>query len=264
MKYPMKYPVSSIWQSSPNDLKKRIRLCIENALGLRKNNEPVKLFFRADDIGVPGNQFTQMMQVFTKYKAPLCLAVVPAWLTSERWENIRNMCMDNSTRWCWHQHGWRHANHENTGKKQEFGPGRSEEDLLNDLSRGHKKLKKIMKNDYYQAFTPPWNRCSEDALKVLKKLGYKSISRSKGAKPVAPDGLPDFQVNVDLHTIKEPDADRAWENLFNDLETSIAENYCGIMIHHQRMNKNAFDFMELLFQELALHKEILMVNFKDM
>jgi len=259
----MKYPVSSIWLYPLNNLKKKIRLCIENALGARKNDKQVKIFFRADDIGVAGKQFTQLIQIFTKYKAPLCLAVVPAWLTSKRWKVLGNICKNNGFRWCWHQHGWTHTNHEHTGKKQEFGPGRSDKELLNDLSKGHKKLKAILINDYYHAFTPPWNRCSEDALKILKKLGYKAISRSKGAKPDAPVGLPDYQVNVDLHTIKEPDAGLGWEKLFNDLETSIADNYCGIMIHHQRMNKNAFDFIELLIQELILHKEIVMVNFSE-
>ena len=40
----MKYPVSSIWQSPPDNLEKRIELCIEEAITLRETWEPVTVF----------------------------------------------------------------------------------------------------------------------------------------------------------------------------------------------------------------------------
>ncbi len=98
---------------------------LDSGLSARQDSSPVKVFFRADDIGVPSAAFSRMIKLFNEKQAPLCLAVVPAWLTQRRWAAIGELCDQKAARWCWHQHGWAHINHEKTGKKSEFGrPGR--------------------------------------------------------------------------------------------------------------------------------------------
>ena len=165
---------------------------------------------------------------------------------------------------CWHMHGYRHMNYEVQGKNQEFGPIRSSIAVQNDISRGHQTLQSILKGKFTPVFTPPWNRCGAITLQALKSLGYAAVSRSRRSKPLSPGGLPDFFVNLDLHTRKEREPAAGWHNLFLEFEQAIASGFCGIMIHHQLMNAAAFEFLEVLFKALINHPKIQVVNFKDL
>jgi hypothetical protein len=121
-----------------------------------------------------------------------------------------------------------------------------------------------MGKDFYPVFTVPWNRCNSITLELLKELGYHAVSRSQGSLPPPPEGLPDFQVNVDLHTRKELDYEEGWSALFAELRGALLSGLCGIMIHHQRMNDAAFAFLEVLLQTLSRHQDLDIVHFKDM
>jgi hypothetical protein len=102
-----------------------------------------------------------------------------------------------------------------------------------------------MNDSFSPFFTPPWNRCSIETLHGLQSLGFKAVSRSQNAKPVSPVELPDIQINIDLHTRKEPDPELCLKLLLKEVEQSISSGCGGIMIHHQRMNQNSYAFLEL-------------------
>jgi hypothetical protein len=82
--------------------------------------------------------------------------------------------------------------------------------------------------------------------------------------PQAPRGLPDFFANVDLHTRRERDPAVGWESLLEELQQAVSSKFCGIMIHHQRMNEAAFDFLETILRILAKRRELQLVNYKDL
>jgi len=48
------------------------------------------------------------------------------------------------------------------------------------------------------------------------------------------------------------------------LGKDISSGRCGIMLHHQKMNAVAFDFLEILLKTLKGCKHIRLVNFKDL
>jgi hypothetical protein len=256
--------VSAIWRRLPSDLDSRIDECIRSGCENADTMGGIYLFFRADDVGVPGIQFARMMDLFSAYGVPLSLAVVPAWLTPARWQYLKGFVKNNPSRCCWYQHGWRHVNHEAEGKKQEFGDTRSLAEISQDLRRGKHRLEQLMAEAFSPVFTPPWNRCGAITLQALKSLGYAAVSRSRRSKPLSPGGLPDFFVNLDLHTRKEREPAAGWHNLFLEFEQAIASGFCGIMIHHQLMNAAAFEFLEVLFKALINHPKIQVVNFKDL
>jgi hypothetical protein len=205
-----------------------------------------------------------MLETFTAHQVPLALALVPTWLTASRWKGLKPKRRSGAHLWGWHQHGWRHKNHEPAGKKQEFGPARDPADLRTDLARGRHRLASILGEAFLPVFTPPWNRCSAETLNQLIPLGFRAVSRSQGAKPPAAKALPDFAVNVDLHTrkAKQPQAD--WTALLGELETALAGGWCGIMLHHQRMNALAFDFLDVLLQHMVKHKHFRIVHLKTL
>ena len=252
--------ISNIWQSPPKDLAMWIDKCMDSARNHRVKKEAL-VFFRADDVAVPSKGFTRLMDLFVRYGAPLSLGVVPAWLSEPRWLYLKGFKQRGSDLWCWHQHGWRHQNHVKTGKKQEFGPSRTQVQIKRDLIQGRRRLELHMGKDFFPVFTPPWNRCNLSTLISLKELGYHAVSRSLGSQPSAPVGLPDFQVNVDLHTRKDRASGVGWKGLFEDIKTALGNGFCGIMIHHQRMNEAAFGFLEILLDAFSSRKDLSLVHF---
>lgn len=248
----------------PSDIVSRTTRCVASGIEQKTARGDVVVFFRADDIAVPGILFSKLLALFDRYRIPLCLALVPAWLTKQRWLALQKRATDSPARWCWHQHGWRHVNHETKGKKQEFGPERTPAELECDIDRGRQRLEDLLGKYFFPVFTPPWNRCDEKALDVLKKLDYAAVSRSRGSRPVSPAGLPSIDVNVDLHTRKERTATAGWQKLFDELQRAIESGHCGIMIHHQRMNAAAFEFLGILIRTLAEHAEIKFMDFRDL
>ncbi len=241
-----------LWQTLPGDIHQRLRRCLEKAASGSSCDGQRIIFFRADDVGVPGRAFDKLVNLFRSHRVPLTMAVVPAWLTRLRWQRMCDWCKDDPDLWCWVQHGWRHFDHEIHGKSYEFGPSRSLSQKRRDLYLGFERLRAIMGEDFLPVFSPPWNRCDQATLSVLRDRGYKAISRSLNARPPTPPTLADYAVSVDLHTRKERDYRSAWQSLFVELGDSLSRGFCGIMIHHQRMNAAAFDFLDSLLSALKL------------
>ncbi|MBI5593478.1 MAG: DUF2334 domain-containing protein [Deltaproteobacteria bacterium] len=260
----MHHPLSPLWKLPLRYSKSRLQHGVDSAMEQVPQLLPVRVYFRADDIGIPGKRFSRLLDLFLDYRMPLCLAVVPAWLSRQRWEAFQKADQQAPQNWCWHQHGWRHLSHEIAGKKQEFGPVRTAGDIVQDITRGRKKLEHLMKDRFMPVFTPPWNRCDGRTLALLKKNGFKAVSRHHHSVPEAPEGLPDFAVNVDLHTRRETQPEEGCHALMEELSAAISSGTCGIMIHHQRMNPAAFDFLELLLCAMKQNPRILPVHFKDM
>ncbi len=245
----------------PETIKKELKAIVEDSID---RHGPIIVFFRADDIGPPSKNYTQMMQLFIKYQVPICLAVVPVWMTTPRWEAMTGFTEQRPELFCWHMHGYRHKNYETEGKKQEFGPARSDKDLFKDLSGGWARLQSIMGNCLTPVFTPPWNRCTLRTMLELQKVGFKGISRSVGSKILPQEGFEDFPVHVDLHTRKEKDANVGWKNLMNEFKSYLPLGVCGIMLHHMRMNEAAFIFLEYLLKLLSGYEQIRIVTYKDL
>ncbi len=252
----MDHAVSPLWRHDPGDLPGEIARIIDRTGDQRSGRQPARVFFRADDVAVPGRRFRQLIDVFTRHRTPLALAVVPAWISPPRWRQLKTIAAPGDGLWCWHQHGWRHANHEPAGKKQEFGDSRPVDDIRDDLLNGRDRLASVMGAAFSPVFTPPWNRCGERALGCLKDLDYAAVSRSLGSRPRAGKTLPEVNVHVDLHTRKGTAPARDRRQLMTEIESALAGGSCGFMIHHQRMNGNALSFLDALLTSLKRSRHI--------
>lgn len=254
----MKYPVSSLYTNLPENHYSSLLETIEK--GLDVCQDTCHIFFRADDIGVPSTSYFAMIDMFKRCDIPLCLAVVPTWLTSQRAEVLLNHSGENSL-FCFHQHGWRHINHEDYGKKQEFGDSREYHTIYSDIARGKKRLQRVLGSVFYPFFTPPWNRCGEKSLKALSKLEFHGISRSKGASLDSIPLLPDYQVNIDLHTRKELSPTHSFEKMLLEISHALASGTAGFMIHHQRMNDSAQLVLSTILSILAKRNDVTFFHF---
>lgn len=235
--------VRPLWVSPPPDWERRLQACLDRAASSR-----AEVCFRADDAAAGGAKFQRMLDVFASWEFPLDLAVVPAWLTRPRAATL--LLAARSELFSLHQHGYRHANHEPEGKQCEFGPSRPAGAKRRDLARGKKRLEELLGDRFRPVFTPPWNRVDAETLGILKELGFEAVSRYEGDGPEPPPGLARRDVNVDLHTRKQaPEA--ALAGLLDELESALASERAGIMLHHQTMNEPAFDFLDRLLHGLS-------------
>ncbi len=258
----MSAPISRIWTTSAPDDHPKLQACING--GCNRSKGTVKVYFRADDVGVPSRNFTRLLELFRDHGMPLALAVVPAWMTASRWMQLQSAADSHPGLWCWHQHGWRHANHAPAGKKSEFGLNRTDAEILSDIKRGRERLGQILGDRFCPVFTPPWNRCDRRTLAIIHDLGFQAVSRSAGDSTAPPHGLPDLCVHIDLHTRKgrDPAADRA--QLLREIEQALAGGCCGFMLHHQRMNGPAFRFLEVLLTVLREQPQVEGIGFQKM
>lgn len=252
---------SQLYGTYPDNSVAVLEQSLEKGLQAGKNRRPIPVFFRADDIGVLSHSFAAMLKSFSSFQVPLCLAVVPAWITQSRWSAMAQFCDRSSSLWCWHQHGWNHHNHEVSGKKYEFGPSRTTSDIKHDLVRGRDRLQDILGPMFSPYFTPPWNRCSFETIRILGDTGFKALSRSSGAQPESSPLLSDLNINVDLHTRKELNSADCLAGLAGELEKAAYTGRIGIMIHHQRMNGKAFELLDGLLDIVSKHAQLNPVHF---
>ena len=253
---------SPLYRKFPANSSAMLKKSIERGLNTCQSDS-AEIFFRADDIGVMSDSFIRLIKLFELHRIPLNLAVVPAWISEARWSAISNACDVSSALWCWHQHGWRHRNHQAEGKKGEFGSQRKDYEIKADILKGMERLQTLLGSNFSPFFTPPWNRCSEQTLTILESSGFRAVSRDSGAKP-ASLLLPDFPVNTDLHTRREKNPDDSLKNLASEFESGIRSGRLGIMIHHQRMNESAFTLLDELLQMVAGNDVLIPVTFKDL
>lgn len=147
----VKSVISPLWQAEASLLREyEVRI----AAVLNEAPNGTEIFFRADDIGAPGEHCLTMMSLFREHGVPLHMAVTPAWLTEARWVVLRQWGGDEGL-FIWHQHGWRHVNHQRSGKKGEFGADRTKVAKKADLAKGRAKLEAIMGDEFSPLFTPP-------------------------------------------------------------------------------------------------------------
>lgn len=251
-----------IWRIPPAHWQERLAAAIEK----NPANHAAAVFLRADDIGAGGRAFEAMCRLFRYHQAPLAMAVVPAWLSGIRRRQLFEIAPLDEPLWGWHQHGWRHVNWQRSGKSSEFGEQRPLEKQWKDIHQGQQKMQEIFGKHFTPVFTPPWNRLSTATLKILQDLEFAGVSATKpfprGVKP--PIVLKNLRINIDLHTRNAKDGTADFQALLDDLTSLLVKKELfGIMVHHHRMNRFAFDFLDELLRLLRERARARFLSFED-
>lgn len=242
----MDYTPCALWRTPPPDFLARLDALLDAGLG----RGTLRVFCRADDVGLGGAAFCAMLGCFAQRGLPLALAVVPTWLPLGRARLLRELDPANPL-WALHLHGFSHGNEARQGKKCEFGPDLPEADKARRLARGRDLLARTFVENFVPLFTPPWNRCDAETLALLAQLGFAGVSRWQGALPPAPSVLRELPVNLDVHIRKEPDPEAQLGGLLAELRSALSLGYLGVMLHHQRQTPHALAFLDLLLDRLA-------------
>ena len=223
----------------------------ENLELLQAEGKEVRIFFRDDDIDEDEETLIRLLDLFLSHGAPLNLAIIPDLLSDATVRQLlmRELWIPESLGLI--QHGWRHTNHEQEGRKCEFGISRSLADQFNDIARGKSRLEKAFGPRFYPAFTPPWNRCTEDTFGVLDELGFVVFSKDQGKEPVEGHRFQEISTTLDLYRWKDGATLKPADEIVPALISQMRElDRVGILLHHKVMDDTAFTFLDQLLKEL--------------
>ncbi|HUF45256.1 MAG TPA: polysaccharide deacetylase, partial [Aestuariivirgaceae bacterium] len=159
-------------------------------------------------------------------------------------------------------HGFAHRNHALPGeKKQELGPHRPAETVLEELSIGLDRLVGLFSGQAVPMLVPPWNRIAAELLPRLPQLGIRYLSAfdpSQLREPV-PDLL---QVDCQLDIIDwRARGAHPHEVLAGRLaglvrDSAAAPAPIGILSHHLAHDEKAWQFLTHLFRLTARHEAV--------
>ena len=156
------------------------------------------LWWRDDDAVAPSAMLDRLVTIAGT--VPIALAVIPAEAESELvvWFSRAARSAAGPSLVVL-QHGWRHSNHSDGGKKSEFPPKRHCDEVASDLAEGRSRLTQLFGTRALPVLVPPWNRFDDSFLPLLRDCGISAISRVKPRRAASPvPGLIEANVHVDL------------------------------------------------------------------
>ncbi|MFQ5588405.1 MAG: glycosyltransferase [Nitrospiria bacterium] len=240
------------------------RLC-SGLDALARENKAIRMFLRDDDADDDLEMLRSLFDVTLSASVPINLAIIPGTLSDAGIQLLDNHKHLHPDLFGLNQHGWRHLNHEKEGRKCEFGPSRGFDSQFEDISRGKALLEKVFRDKFYPAFTPPWNRCTEDTFKVLHQLGFKVFSKDRGKMPVTGYVFQEISTTLDLYRWKGNPAMKTPEEIVTTLLTQMRTlDPVGLLLHHKVMGADEFSFLDFLLQALRRYPNIRFHTFESL
>ena len=208
--------------------------------------QPVRLFFRDDDAGWANDRLYALLDTFAQPGMPIDLAVIPEALGHALTEELLSRWQQDKHLTGLHQHGYSHTNHEQEGRKCEFGSSRTKNQQKADIAKGQERLHEALGTALDPIFTPPWNRCTRDTVGCLEELDFRLLSRDVTASGLESATLQQRPVHINWS--------RMLDIPLSELGLAIASNLgnndlTGVMLHHADMDK---EHLKPLAELLAL------------
>jgi hypothetical protein len=217
---------------------------------------PRTFFIRDDDAGWANDQLVTLLDVFARYSVPLDLAVIPAALEAGLAASLRRRPEADCGLLAFHQHGFRHANHEREGRPCEFGPGRAADDQRRDIESGARLLAERL-GETAPIFTPPWNRCTVTTGRCLIELGFRGLARDSSADTLELEGLQELRVHLDWSRPRGPRGEL--------LAAVIREHRTvGVMLHHADVGPDDRKSIEQLLALVTSHQNACCVSLSSL
>jgi predicted glycosyltransferase len=226
---------------------------------LDASQTPIRFFFRNDDAGWEDISLFSLLDLFANHHIPLDLAVIPnaiSQITAKRLSKVSTVSI--------HQHGYAHLNHEELGRKCEFGASRSQAQQLADITAGKQRLLELFGPNIEPIFTPPWNRCTAITAACLREAGFMVLSRDLTATPFHLQDLLELPVSVDWFAKRKkvplpPDA-------IGELLAAAASSPApvGVMLHHAIMNEEERERLGQLLKLLTSHSQARCVLMREL
>ncbi|HKS07918.1 MAG TPA: DUF2334 domain-containing protein [Pyrinomonadaceae bacterium] len=225
------------------------------------NPNSVTFFFRNDDVGWEDARLFELLDLFAEFNVPLDLAAIPTVISSRTAASLQTLIDRNPGKLSIHQHGYAHLNHEQVGRKCEFGETRSRDSQQADIEAGKHRLNDLFGPVLDPIFTPPWNRCTAATAACLRDAGFKVLSRDTTAPQLNTDGLAELPVSIDWFA-KRKKVRLAPEEIGNSF-SAAARSPIGVMLHHALMDQEERARLAELLQLVSTHSQARCVLMRD-
>jgi len=221
---------------------------------LDRRASPATMFIRDDDAGWDDAALARLLERCAAHDIAIDLAAIPCAVSDALAHQLLAR-ISAGERIGIHQHGYRHANHQESGRKCEFGDARSRGQQHLDIATGRARLRVLFGDRLDAIFTPPWNRCTQDTADALVDLGFSVLSRDLTATTLDTAGLTQLPVAVDWSKWMRADAGPA--RLAQQMVAALdGDMPFGIMLHHADMDVPDLDRLESLLALLAGHRNL--------
>ncbi len=216
----------------------------------------VHFFFRDDDAGWEDARLFELLDLFADYNAPIDLAVIPKSISRKTAACLRKRLEESPESISAHQHGYAHVNHEQTGRKCEFGNSRSSKLQHADIAAGKALLNDLLGPITESIFTPPWNRCTVATAICLRLEGFTVLSRDVTATQFGAPGLSEIPVSVDWFGHRKGvrlTPDEIGESLS---KAALTHAPVGVMLHHALIDDEERQRIGELLELLSSHSRV--------
>lgn len=217
----------------------------------------VNFWFRDDDVGIDDDGLEVLINYMNKLNINLFIAAIPTKtnnILATKLKKYQNICIG--------QHGYSHTNYSLT-EQSEYPNERDKEDVKKELCIGRDKLKEEFGEKFLNVFIPPWFEIDKDTLKLIKQENYNAISNFWD-NHINEFGLIESNCQVDL-----VNWDKAYtfggeefvlEQIIKELEKNKTEYNIGILLHHERMGKESYRFLDKLIKIINVNASIVSVK----
>jgi len=213
-------------------------------------------FFRDDDAGWEDERLFELLDVFADYKVPIDLAVIPKSISRDAAACLRKRLEESPASISVHQHGYAHANHEQTGRKCEFGDSRSREDQRTDIAAGKALLAELLGPFTDSIFTPPWNRCTASTATCLEQEGFTLLSRDITAPRFNAPKLMELPVSIDWFGHRK-NVRLTPNEIGESLSKAVSSQApVGVMLHHALIDDDERRRLSELLELLSSHSRV--------
>lgn len=217
------------------------------------------LWWRDDDAVAASPALDTLLDLSSASGVGVTLAVIPAGAQTALAERIATLPRVGVV-----QHGFAHINHEPVGEKaSEFGEGRGEAVLRDELAAGLARLRELFRERLLPAFVPPWNRIGACAVDLLPGLGLQALSTYRARSARAPrTGLLQVNCHADVMDWRGTRGFIGTGKVLADIvehlvarrEAAVdADEPTGILTHHLAHDDACWRFMQALLERTGQH-----------
>jgi hypothetical protein len=225
-------------------------------MSMDEASAPISFFFRNDDVGWEDARLFKLLDIFAQYEVPIDLAVIPKSISRETAARLRKLVAERSGYVSVHQHGFAHVNHEQTGRKCEFGDSRSLELQHSDIAAGKELLSDLLGPITDPIFTPPWNRCTAFTAACLQNEGFTLLSRDITAKQLDIADVMELPVSIDWFGHRKKI--RLTPNEIADALSAAVSSQApvGVMLHHALVDDEEREMIGALLKLLSSRSQV--------
>ncbi len=223
-----------IWQPLVEELARRQRA-----------GRKAEFWLRDDDAVEPTPALDRLLGLTGEFAVPVTLAVIPAMTDGKLVARL-----DEAPHATVAIHGWAHRNHAPEGeKKQELGPHRPREAVLEELARGLSRMTGLHGARAVAMLVPPWNRIDARLISDLASTGFTALSVYGPPKPAS---LAVINSNVDIMDWHGTRGCRDHGQLVQAIVAQLQHGEpVGLLTHHLVHDESAWLFLERLLTATA-------------